>query len=103
ESKSRMPLSQIKFEHAPSYEDALHKAAVEWGVEREFWDIFGNYHVAPADTGREFLGRWASTSRRGIPWRKRGCVDSSSEPRFCRTRPLSRKTTRQWIFHCPPR
>jgi 4-alpha-glucanotransferase len=51
-----MPLSQIKFEHAPSYEDALHKAAVEWGVEREFWDIFGNYHVASADTEARILG-----------------------------------------------
>jgi 4-alpha-glucanotransferase len=51
-----MPLLQIKFEHASSYEDALHRAAAEWGVEREFWDIFGNYHVAPADTEARILG-----------------------------------------------
>ena len=50
-----MPLSQIKFEHASSYEDALHRAAVEWGVEREFWDIFGNYHSASADTEARIL------------------------------------------------
>ena len=43
-----MPLSQIVFEPSNSYEDALHKAAGEWGIEREFWDIFGKRHVASA-------------------------------------------------------
>lgn len=51
-----MPLPQIRFEHASSYDDALHRAAAEWGVEREFWDIFGNYHVASADTEARILG-----------------------------------------------
>jgi 4-alpha-glucanotransferase len=51
-----MPLSQIIFEHASSYEDALHKAAAEWGVEREYWDIFGNRHVASADIEVRILG-----------------------------------------------
>jgi 4-alpha-glucanotransferase len=51
-----MPLSKMEFEHSSSYEDALHKAAFEWGVEREFWDIFGNHHVAPADTEAQTLG-----------------------------------------------
>ena len=43
-----MPLPQIVFEPSRSYEDALHKAADEWGIEREFWDIFGKRHVASA-------------------------------------------------------
>jgi 4-alpha-glucanotransferase len=43
-----MPLPQIVFEPSTSYEDALHKAAEEWGIEREFWDIFGKRHVASA-------------------------------------------------------
>ncbi len=43
-----MPRPQIVFEPSHSYEDALHKAADEWGIEREFWDIFGKRHVASA-------------------------------------------------------
>jgi len=43
-----MPLPQIVFEPSKSYEDALHQAAEEWGIEREFWDIFGKRHVASA-------------------------------------------------------
>src|SRR5271157_5509394 len=43
-----MPLPQIVFEPSNSYEDALHKAAGECGIEREFWDIFGKRHVASA-------------------------------------------------------
>src|SRR5271154_2537929 len=43
-----MPLPEVVFEPSSSYEDALHKAAEEWGIEREFWDIFGKRHVASA-------------------------------------------------------
>jgi 4-alpha-glucanotransferase len=43
-----MPLPQVVFEPSTNYEDALHKAAGEWGIEREFWDIFGKKHVASA-------------------------------------------------------
>ncbi len=43
-----MPPPQIVFEPSHSYEDALHKAADEWGIEREFWDIFGKRHVPSA-------------------------------------------------------
>jgi 4-alpha-glucanotransferase len=41
-----MRLPQITFEYSASREEALDRAAVEWGIEREFWDIFGHRHVA---------------------------------------------------------
>jgi 4-alpha-glucanotransferase len=50
-----MPLPQIRFEYATNYEDSLHRAASEWGVEREFYDIFGNHHVASATTEAKIL------------------------------------------------
>jgi len=45
----------IRFEYSTSREDALHRAATEWGVEREFWDIFGHHHVASAETEAKIL------------------------------------------------
>jgi 4-alpha-glucanotransferase len=50
-----MSLPQIKFEYAASYEDSLHRAAAEWGIEREFYDIFGKHHIASADTEAKIL------------------------------------------------
>lgn len=50
-----MSLPQIRFEYATSYEDSLHRAATEWGIEREFYDIFGKHHVASADTEAKIL------------------------------------------------
>jgi 4-alpha-glucanotransferase len=50
-----MPLPQIRFEYATNYEDSLHRAASEWGVEREFYDIFGHHHVASAGTEAKIL------------------------------------------------
>lgn len=50
-----MSLPHIKFEYAASYEDSLHRAAAEWGIEREFYDIFGKHHVATADTEAKIL------------------------------------------------
>jgi 4-alpha-glucanotransferase len=45
----------IRFEYSSSHDDALHRAATEWGVEREFWDIFGTHHVASAHTESKIL------------------------------------------------
>lgn len=51
-----MPLPLIKFEYSHNREDALHRAATEWGIEREFWDIFGHHHVASGDIEARILG-----------------------------------------------
>ena len=50
-----MSLSRIRFEPARDFEDAVHRAAVEWGIEREFWDIFGNYHASTVETELRIL------------------------------------------------
>ncbi len=50
-----MTLPHIIFNYSPTREEALHQAAVEWGIEREFWDIFGRHHVATADTEARIL------------------------------------------------
>lgn len=40
---------------AQSYEEALRQAADVWGVQREYWDIFGRHHIAPPDVLRAVL------------------------------------------------
>jgi 4-alpha-glucanotransferase len=50
-----MSLPRIRFQSARDFEDAVHRAAVEWGIEREFWDIFGNYHASTAETEARIL------------------------------------------------
>ena len=52
----RMSRPLTKFEYSRSREDALHRAATEWGIEREFWDIFGHHHVASGDIEARILG-----------------------------------------------
>src|SRR6476646_7217240 len=52
----RMSRPLTKFEYSHSREDALHRAATEWGIEREFWDIFGHHHVASGDIEARILG-----------------------------------------------
>jgi hypothetical protein len=32
-----------------SFEEALARAAVQFGIEREYWDIWGKHHVPPAE------------------------------------------------------
>jgi 4-alpha-glucanotransferase len=39
-----MPVSEIHFEPAVNYDDALWRAAAEAAVETSYWDIFGNQH-----------------------------------------------------------
>jgi 4-alpha-glucanotransferase len=43
------------FQPAESYVDALDLAAEEWGIEREFWDIFGHKHVASSAIEEKIL------------------------------------------------
>src|ERR1700751_4747408 len=50
-----MSFPLIYFEYSTDRDDALHRVAVEWGIEREFYDIFGNHHVASAETEAKVL------------------------------------------------
>ncbi|MBC7924190.1 MAG: 4-alpha-glucanotransferase, partial [Bryobacteraceae bacterium] len=45
-----MATPPITFVPSPSYEAALRRAAELWGIQLEFWDIFGHHHVASPET-----------------------------------------------------
>jgi 4-alpha-glucanotransferase len=47
--------ADIAFQAAESYVDALDLASEEWGIEREFWDIFGKKHIAPSAIEEKIL------------------------------------------------
>jgi 4-alpha-glucanotransferase len=50
-----MPPPRLSFEPAESYEEGLHRAAQLWGVQEEYWDIFGVRHAAPPEVERLIL------------------------------------------------
>ena len=43
------------FSPATTYEEALRRAARVWGVQEEYWDVFGNRHIADAEIERSIL------------------------------------------------
>jgi 4-alpha-glucanotransferase len=44
-----MPPTTVSFSSSPTYEDALNRAADLWGIERDYWDIWGQRHFAPQE------------------------------------------------------
>jgi hypothetical protein len=48
--------SVLSFRPSADYDEALARAADAWGVEPEYWDIWGNHHVPPAQARRAVLG-----------------------------------------------
>jgi 4-alpha-glucanotransferase len=66
----------IRFECSSNHEEALHRAATEWGIEREFWDIFGTHHVASADIEARIL------SSLGVDVSSAESVDAARRRRF---------------------
>src|SRR5579884_1364370 len=59
---------------------ALDQASQLWGIEREFWDIWGKHHETPPETGKGVL--------------KSLGVDTSSEPAIQRA--ISERLFREW-------
>ncbi len=41
-----MDTALVTFTPSTSYEHALERAAGQWGIEREYWDIWGKHHTA---------------------------------------------------------
>ncbi|HET8549346.1 MAG TPA: 4-alpha-glucanotransferase [Bryobacteraceae bacterium] len=39
-----MPTAPVRFQAATTYENALERAASQWGIQPEYWDIFGQRH-----------------------------------------------------------
>jgi 4-alpha-glucanotransferase len=50
-----MPASSFSFCPSTTYEEALRRAATLWGVEPEYWDIWGKHHVIPAGVQSKIL------------------------------------------------
>jgi 4-alpha-glucanotransferase len=71
-----MTLPQVHFDYSASREEALHRAAVEWGIEREFWDIFGHQHIASADTEAKILAAL------GVDVSTKDSIDRARRSRF---------------------
>jgi 4-alpha-glucanotransferase len=49
-------ISIISFTPSSTYEQALGRAADRFGIEREYWDIWGKHHQAPPETISGVLG-----------------------------------------------
>ncbi len=50
-----MPVPSIAFQRCSSYDEALERAAAECGVDREYYDIFGQKHEVSSDVRRRLL------------------------------------------------
>jgi 4-alpha-glucanotransferase len=40
---------------SPTYNEALDKAAETWGIQPDYWDIWGKHHITPPETKRAIL------------------------------------------------
>src|SRR5690349_11492121 len=51
-----MSIPQVEFHPSASYQEALDRAAERFGIEREYWDIWGKHHTATPDMIAAVLG-----------------------------------------------
>ena len=71
-----MPSQLFFFTPSATYEEALCRAAALWGVEPEYWDIWGKLHEIPADTQQKIL------ESLGVPAGTRETLDAAVEQRL---------------------
>src|SRR5688500_20113842 len=50
-----MPTAVETFSPAETYEEALRRACHVWGVQEEYWDIWGERHIAGPEVQRKVL------------------------------------------------
>lgn len=50
-----MRTSVENYSPATDYDEALRRAARAWGIQDEYWDIWGNHHLAEPDVQRSIL------------------------------------------------
>ena len=48
-------MSLVSFQPAATYAEALDRAAELWGIEPQYWDVWGNRHITPAEVRKEIL------------------------------------------------
>ncbi|HUQ93593.1 MAG TPA: 4-alpha-glucanotransferase [Bryobacteraceae bacterium] len=70
----------------PDYQNLLEQASLRWGIEAEFWDIWGQRHVPSGDVRKSILRSL------GVP------CDSAEDLRQA----LQDLDTREWTRICPP-
>jgi len=73
-----MPPKTISFQPSSTYEEALHRAASVFGVEPEYWDIWGQRHEAPDSVQRKLL------EALGVQANSREALDRAVEDRLWR-------------------
>ena len=71
-----MPDVSITFTNSVSYEQALERAADLWGIEREYWDIWGKHHTATPEMMAAVLRSL------GVPCDTREQIDGAVEERL---------------------
>src|SRR5574341_1150261 len=73
-----MPIPTVKFEPSSDYGKALERAAAMWGIESEYWDIWGKRHATSLATSRAIL------ESLGVNCATREGVDAAVEERLGR-------------------
>ncbi len=68
-----MVISPLRFIVSENYQQALERAADLWGIERQYWDIWGNQHHATEE------GMVAALSSMGVPTETREQLDDAVE------------------------
>ena len=71
-----MSLQSLSFHPSATYEEALSRAAALWGVEPEYWDVWNQHHVVPAETQKAIL------ESLGVPASTRDRLDAAVEQRL---------------------
>jgi 4-alpha-glucanotransferase len=71
-----MPTPPVRFEPAPNYESALQRAALLWGIQPDYWDIFGKRHVTTPESQKTLL------TSLGVPAETREDLDRAIEQRL---------------------
>ncbi len=73
-----MQIPTVRFAASSSYEDALARACDAWGVETEYWDIWGRRHAATPELLSALLGSL------GVDASGRDSLDQALEDRLWR-------------------
>lgn len=71
-----MATSPITFTPSLTRDAALRRACELWGIQPDYWDIFGTYHVAPADVLANILNSL------GVPADSAETLDAAVEARL---------------------
>ncbi len=74
-----MSISCVVFRPFDSYEEALDRASELWGIEPEYWDIFGRHHPTTRDVKKAMLASF------GVDIRSRESLDRAYEERLWKT------------------